>query len=375
MPRIATIAALIAAAAVGWYLATRPPTAEAPKAESRPQPVVLRPAEARPMPVRLTAVGTVQALAVVPVRPRVEGEVVKVHFAEGDEVAEGAPLFSLDARAAEAARRQAEASLLRDRAQLERARADLARYTELLKVGSATQQKLEQATADAAVLEAAVKADQAAIDNARLAIEYAAIRAPVPGRTGAINAKLGSLARPTDALPMVTITRMRPVTVAFSVAESNLPRIRAALAAGAVEASVGSAADPALDVKGRLTFIDSAIDTQTGTIGLKATFANDDTSLWPGQFVTITLVLGTEAEAVTVPAEAVQTGQQGNYVFVPGADNRAELRPVTIDRIVDGVAVIAKGLAAGDKVVVEGQMRLAAGIAIAERGANPPAKP
>lgn len=371
------LAALVLAALAGggWYLSSRPAAPPpAAKTEVRPQPVITHAAETRPMPVRVTAVGNVHALSVVAVRPRVEGEVIKVHFAEGQEVREGEPLFTLDARPAEAARRQAEANLARDRAQLERARADLARYSDLLKSGSATRQKVEQATADVAVLEAAVKADQAAIDTARLNIEYAAIRAPVSGRTGTINAKQGSLAKPSDSQSMVTVTQLRPITVAFSVAESHLPRIRAAMQAGMVEAAVSSAADPALDARGQLSFIDSSIDAATGTIALKATFANDDTRLWPGQFVTVALTLGTEADALTVPAEAVQTGQSGTYVFVVTPDSTAELRPVTVDRQLDGMAVVTKGLAPGDKVVTEGQMRLGPGMKVIERsGDNRPA--
>lgn len=366
--RAIIIVLVLAALGAGlWFVSGRSPSPAPDKAAARPLPVVTRPAEERPVDVRLSAVGNVQAMAVVPVRSRVEGEVVKVHFSEGQEVREGDPLFTLDARAAEAARRQAEAQLARDRAQLERARSDLERYTELLKVGSSTRQKLEQATADVAVLEAAVKADLAAIDTARLSVEYAAIRAPVSGRTGAINAKLGTLAKPGDGQPLVTITQMRPITVAFAVAESHLPRIRAALQSGPPSVAVTSATDPGLDARGMLTFIDSAIDTATGTIGLKATFANEDLRLWPGQFVTATLVLGTEAQALTVPAEAVQTGQTGAFVFVVGPESTAEIRPVAVDRVVDNWAVITKGLAPGDKVVVEGQMRLAPGLKVQEK--------
>lgn len=364
---------LAALGAAGWWLLARPPGAPAAsgapaaKAEARPQPVLARAVEARPMPLRIDAVGTVQATAVVAVRPRVEGTVDKVHFTEGQEVKEGDLLFSLDARAAEATRRQAEANLARDRAQLERARADLQRYSQLIRSGAVAQQRLDQAAADVGVLEASVKAGQAAIESARLSQDYAAIRAPVSGRTGVINAKQGSLAKPGDAQAMVTITPMRPITVAFSVAESRLPAIRAAMAGGAVPALVTSPADPSLAAEGRLSFIDSAIDTTTGTIALKASFANDDLRLWPGQFVSVALTLGVEEAALVVPAEAVQTGQTGPFVFLVTAEATAELRAVSVERSQDGLAVIGKGLAAGDKVVVEGQMRLAPGMRVAEK--------
>lgn len=366
--RFAIAVVAVAALGGGWTVFSHrgapPPAATA---EARPQPVVVRPVEARPMPIRVTAVGNVQSLSVVAVRPRVEGEIIKVHIAEGQEVQDGDPLFTLDFRAAEASRKQAEANLARDKAQLDRAKRDLDRYTTLLQSGSATKQKVEQLTSDVGVYQAAIKADLANIDNARLALDYAFIKAPVAGRTGTINGKLGALAKPGDAQALVTITQLRPITVAFAVAEPNLPRIRAAMAAGPLEVVVTSTADPNLHATGRLTFVDSAIDVATGTIALKATFDNADTGLWPGQFVNATLSLGTEAQALTVPAEAVQTGQGGQYVFAVSADQTAELRPVTVDRIVDGLAVLRGGVAAGDKVVVEGQMRLAPGIKVAEK--------
>ena len=377
--RTAVIAAAFAALiGGGLYLSSR--TNQAPqtaKVDTRPMPVVTRPVAMESTPIRVSAVGNVQPVSVVPVRPRTEGEVIKVHIQEGQEVEAGDILFTLDARQAEAQRRQAEANLASDRAKLERARADLSRYSKLLESGSATRQKFEQATADVAVLEASIKADQAAIDNARLSIDYSAIKALVPGRTGVVNAKLGSLAKPADSQPMVTITQLRPIRVAFSVAESHLPRIRAAMKVGDVPVAVTSNADPGLSATGRLTFIDSAIDTATGTIGLKATFDNADTRLWPGQFVNVALVLGTEDNALTIPAESVQTGQIGTYVFVISENETADIKKVVVDRTVDGKAVIAQGLAAGDKVVIEGQMRLAQGVKVIERGvgAKPAAKP
>jgi|AGTN01.3.fsa_nt_gi RND family efflux transporter, MFP subunit len=375
------LAAVIAAAlGGGWYVFSHRQGAPAASAEARPQPVVTRAVETRPMPVRVTAVGNVLSPSVVPVRPRVEGEIIQVHFTEGQEVREGDPLFTLDYRSAEAAKRQAEANLARDRAQLDRARRDLDRYTQLLASGSATRQKVEQLTSDVGVYQAAIKADLANIDNAKLALDYAFIKAPVAGRTGAINGKLGSLAKPGDSQPLVTITQMRPITVAFSVAETYLPRIRAALGQAPLEVAVTSAADPGLNATGRLTFVDSTIDTATGTIGLKGTFANDDTRLWPGQYVNVALTLGIEDQALVVPAEAVQTGQTGQYLFVVTPEGEADLRAVTVDRFMDGAAVIRSGVHDGEKVVVEGQMRLGPGTRVMEKAAPsssstaPPAK-
>jgi multidrug efflux system membrane fusion protein len=372
--RLLALAALAAAAGAAWWGFSGPSKPPADKAAAPAQPVITRAVEVKPMPVLVSAVGAVQSMAVVSVRTRVEGEVVKQHFAEGQEVRQGDPLFTLDLRPHDAARRQAEANLARDQAQLERARADMKRYSELLKTGNAPVQKVEQATADTRVYEAAVKADMAAIETARLMQEYAQIHAPISGRTGVVAAKPGNLAKPTDAQPMVTLTQLSPIYVSFAVPEYHLPRIRAAKGAGPLPAKVASAADPGLNDSGPVTFIDSAIDQATGTIGLKATLDNAGARLWPGQFVNVTLTLGVEDAALVVPSEAVQTGQSGTYVFVVRPDDTTEIRPVTVDRTVAGEAVVAKGLAAGERVVVDGQMRLGEGTRVAER-APAPAKP
>jgi multidrug efflux system membrane fusion protein len=370
--RLLAVAALLVVGLAGWWLFGPSGNKGPAKQEVRPQPVVVKPVDAKPMPVVINAVGTVQATSVVSVRTRVEGEVMKVHFAEGQDVAQGDPLFTLDLRPAEAVRRQAEAQLARDKAQLERARADLRRYSELLKTGNAPLQKVEQTTADVAVLEAAVKADMAAIETARLTLEYAQIRAPISGRTGVVNAKQGNLAKPADALAMVTITQVKPINVAFSVPERHLSRIRSAQGAGPLAAAVTSAGDASVREIGRVTFIDSAIDATTGTIALKAAFDNADLKLWPGQFVNLALTLGTEAEALAIPSEAIQTGQQGTFVFVVKPDNTAEIRPVTVDRTLAGQAVVTKGLSAGEKVVIDGQMRLGQGTKVVEAGGKGP---
>lgn len=364
---LAVVVLVVVGLAAWWGLAPSGNKGAA-KPEARPQPVVVRPVLAKPMPVVITAVGTVQAQSVVSVRTRVEGEVMKVHFAEGQDVAQGDLLFTLDLRPAEAVRRQVEAQLARDKAQLDRARADLRRYTELLKSGNVPVQKVEQTTADVAVLEAAIKADNAAIETSRLTLEYSQIRAPITGRTGVVNAKQGNLAKPADAQAMVTITQVKPINVAFSVPERHLSRIRAGQGTAPLAATVSSATDPGLKEAGRVTFMDSAIDATTGTIGLKAAFDNAELKLWPGQFVNMALTLGTEAEALTIPVEAIQAGQQGTFVFVVTPDSTAEIRPVTVDRTLAGEAVIAKGLAAGEKVVTDGQMRLGQGTKVAEGG-------
>ncbi len=364
------IALGLAAAGMWWMLSP----SHDPNANKRPsiaQPVTSHPVEARAVPVRVDAVGRVQSLAEVPLRARVDGEIMGVHFAEGDMVKEGQLLFTLDTRQAETVRRTAEANLQRAKAQLVRAQADLERYQKLLKSGSATRQRVEQALSEVGALEGDINASQAAIDSANLHIDFAHVRAPVSGRTGVINFKLGSLARVGDTEPLVTVTQMSPITVAFSVAETHLPRIRQAINRGTLSVTATSGYDKDMRETGTLTFIDSTIDSASGTILLKGTFANDDGRLWPGQFVTASLMLGLEDQALVIPAQAVQMGQQGAYVYVIGPDDTATLRPVTVDREQDGLAVISKGLQAGERVVSEGQMRLAPGTKVQERTETP----
>ena len=368
------IALGLAAAGVWWMLSP----SHDPNANKRPsiaQPVTTQPVEARAVPVRVDAVGRVQSLAEVPLRARVDGEVMGVHFAEGDMVKEGQLLFTLDTRQAETVRRTAEANLQRAKAQLVRAQADLERYQKLLKSGSATRQRVEQALSEVGALEGDINASQAAIDSANLYIDFAHVRAPVNGRTGVINFKLGSLARAGDTQPLVTVTQMSPITVAFSVAETHLPRIRQAINRGTLSVTATSGYDKDMRETGTLTFIDSTIDPASGTILLKGTFANDDGRLWPGQFVTASLMLGLEDQALVIPAQAVQMGQQGAYVYVIGPDDTAALRPVTVDREQDGLAVISKGLQVGERVVSEGQMRLAPGTKVQERTDTPKPQP
>ncbi|HYD31134.1 MAG TPA: efflux RND transporter periplasmic adaptor subunit [Azospirillaceae bacterium] len=335
--------------------------------DARPLPVVIRPVEARPMPVQLTTVGTVQPLATVAVKARIESVVEAVHFTEGQEVKAGDLLFTLDPRPAEAQLRQAEANRDRDLANLERARTDARRYQELLKRDAVARQQYDTAISQANALEATVKADQAAIDAARLTLNYTRITAPMDGRTGAILVRPGNTVRPGDAGALVTLTRIRPISVAFNVAERELAAVRQA-AAGPLTVRATIPGDGAGPAEGRLSFIDSAVDPQSGTIQLKAQFDNTDTRLWPGQYVEVVLVLRVDPQAPTVPVVAVQTSQQGPYVWVVRPDQTVEMRPVTVDRTVDGLSVIAKGLTPGERVVVDGQSRLTPDAKVAERG-------
>jgi membrane fusion protein, multidrug efflux system len=323
-------------------------------------------ARATTVPIQVRAIGTVQPIATVIIKSRIDGQIDGVHFEEGQEVKEGDLLFTLDNRAFQAQLDQTQAILDRDRAQLQRAQLEFKRQGELASRGVASAQKLEEAQTAVKVIEAAIQADQAAMENARINLNYTTIRAPLAGKTGAINLKRGNLVKSNDtttqAVPLVTITQIRPIYVNFNVPERHLADLRTAMASGhRLDVIVAIPDKPHDPTSGALTFIDSQVDVATGTISLKATFSNEDTKLWPGQFVNVTLLLGRQSDALVVPSAAIQIGQNGPYVFVVKADSRVELRRVRIDRTVDDLSIVAEGLIAGERVVTDGQLRLGNG--------------
>jgi len=346
------------------------------------QAVVASVAEDLPTPIQVNAIGTVQSIATVIIKSRVDGQIADVHFEEGQDVKEGDLLFTLDNRSFQAQLAQAEAILQRDRAQLERAQLELKRQTELAGRGVASAQKLEDAQMAEKVLQAAIRANEAAAENARVNLSYTAIRSPITGRTGSVNLKRGNVVKSNDtttnAVPLVTITQLRPIYVSFTIPERHLPDIRAALAdSERLPAVVTMPSQPDKPITGMLTFVDNQVDAATGTIPLKATFANDDIRLWPGQFVNVNLTLGVQAHAVVVPSTTIQIGQNGPYVFVIKDDSTVELRLVRIDRTVGNRTVVASGLAAGERVVVDGQLRLNNGTRVTmarPEGGQPKAK-
>ncbi len=372
--RILVLALLLAVLGAGGYWYARAgggaggPQAAPAGGGARALPVLVQPVEARAVPERLATIGTVQPLATVAVKARVDTAVEGVHFTEGQEVAAGDLLFTLDSRGLEAGLRQAQANLERDRAGLEKARGDVGRYAALLRTYAVARQQYDAAVATADALEATVKADLAAIEAARVALGFTRITAPMDGRTGAVAARPGAMVRAADATPLVTVTQLRPIAVAFSVPERHLPAIRAALATGplAVTAAIPGGGGP--PAEGELSFVDSQVDPQTGTILVKGQFANADTGLWPGQFVEVVLTLRVDPQALTLPDVAVQTGQDGRFVYVVKADDTVEARPVTVARSQDGLAVVAAGVAAGERVVVDGQSRLFPGARVAGPG-------
>jgi membrane fusion protein, multidrug efflux system len=386
MKRLLLATLLVAAVGTGYYYRdyffetaietgpARPPAA---------QPVVASVAAEISAPIEVAAIGNVQSIATVMVKSRIDGEIAQVHFEEGQEVKNGDLLFSLDDRVARAQLQQSEANLERDRAQLRRFQLEVTRQTGLANRGIASAQKLEDVMTSEAVFEATVRASEAAVESARINLNFTTIRAPVTGRTGAVALKRGNVVKAVDTVPtvapMVTITQLRPIYVTFTAPERHLGDLRAALVSGRLPVVVTIPSSPLSPIAGQLTFIDNQVDAATGTISLKATFTNDDARLWPGQFVNVTVTLGVQANALAVPSTAIQVGQNGPYVFVIKPDSTVELRLVRVDRSVTNKTVIAEGLAARERVVVDGQLRLTNGTRVAvqrsEEAPPPKAQP
>lgn len=320
--------------------------------------VTVATAERRDVPVNLRAIGNVEAFASVAVRARVDGQIVAVEFTEGREVGKGAVLFRIDPRPYEAALRQAQANAMRDAAARDQARSQDRRYQELLAKNFVSKEAYAQIATNAATAEATARASQAALENARLNLEYCTIRAPLDGFPGKVLLQAGNMVRASDANPLVVINQVRPVYVNFAVPEQALPEIRRHQAAAPLSAEALDAATGAAIATGRLVFVDNAVDPATGTIRLRAQFTNTDAALWPGQFVNLRLNLYRQAGAVVVPAQAVQNGPDGQYVYLVDADMTAQVRRIGVQRTEGEIAVVADGLAGGELVVTKGQLRL-----------------
>jgi membrane fusion protein, multidrug efflux system len=321
-------------------------------------------AEARDMPVYVTGIGTVQAYNNVTIKSRVDGQIVKVDFTEGQEVKAGDPLFEIDPRPYQAALAQATANKQKDEAQLTSVVADLKRDEELLSHGNQTRQAYDQQKALVGQVQAAIAADQAQIDTAQLNLQYATIRSPIDGRTGARLVDIGNLVHATDNTGLVTITQLRPIFVSFTAPQQQFEKIRQSASDGTVAAEAYAQSGNKQLAAGKLTLIDNQIDQTTGTIHLKAAFDNENEVLWPGEFVNLRLVVGVLKNAVTVPARAIQQGPNGEYLFVIKDDNTVEIRPVHVAETEQDLSAIDKGLAAGEHIVVDGQYRLDQGTRI-----------
>jgi multidrug efflux system membrane fusion protein len=328
-----------------------------------PVPVTVAEVVVASVPREIPAVGIVEASSTVEVVPQVTGVIEAVHFAEGDFVEAGALLFSIDTRPYSATLAVARADAQRNAALLEQARAEAARAEALHREGLTSAQELQRLQADAHALEATRSADRARIEGARLDVQYATVRAPVAGRTGALLKKAGNLVRANDPNPLVVIRALSPVYVRFPVSEQRLGEVRAGLDSGqlAVRATPRGAADTC---NGTVSFLDNSVDPSTGTIALKAIFDNRDQRLWPGQFVDVVLELGRDERAVVAPEAAVQRGQEGSYVYALDGEARVSYRRVEVARTLGARAVIASGLEVGERVVTDGQIRLKDGATV-----------
>jgi len=325
-------------------------------------PVLVMEAPLRDMPRVLRVVGNVAASATVGVKARVTGELVGVHFTEGQDVQEGQPLFTIDPRPFQASLNEAQSRLERDIAQLNKAAEDMKRYGKLVSEGYVSREAYDKAVTDAAALRATVRADEATVESARLQLSYCSITAPIKGRAGAIKADRGNMIKANDDAALLVLDNLQPVYVNFAVPEARLPEILARQRANNLAIQATPAGGES--ASGELTFVDNAVDVRTGTIRLRGTFANENRGLWPGQFVQVALTLGMDRDVVVIPAKAVQSGRNEDFVYIVGDDGKAQVRPVVTDPEEEGQVLVRKGLAKGDRIVLEGQVRLAPGMPV-----------
>jgi len=312
------------------------------------------------MPIEITVIGSAEPYSTVAIRSQITGQLTAVNFKEGDIVQKGQILFELDRRPLEAALEQSQANLQRDMAQAANAEVQATRFQQLVDRGISPREQADTAKTSVVALNATVEADRAALENAKIQLQYATIAAPLTGRTGALMVHQGNLVRANDLTPLVTINEVAPISVAFSIPEARLTELRRYMSRGSL---IVAATPQGSDVSsnGRITFIDNSVDQNTGTIRVKGTFPNQDGRLWPGQFVNVVVTLTTDRAAIVVPSVAVQAGQQGTYVFAVKQDQTVEMRPVTVSRIRGADSVIESGVTPGETVVTDGHLRLVPG--------------
>jgi len=357
---VAVAASLTAAACSGEAVQSTPGSGRGDP-QNPAVPVATALVSEKAIPLELSVIGTAEPYSTVAVRAQITGALTSVNFKEGDDVRKGQVLFTLDRRPLEAALEQARANLQRDTAQAANAKSQAQRYQDLAARGIATKEQVDTTTTAAAALEATLGADRAAVENATVQLQYATISAPISGRTGALMVNEGNLVRANDATPLVVINQVAPIYVSFGIPEARLPELKQYMAQGSVKVEALAPTDDGQPSIGRITFVDNTVDATTGTIRIKGTFANDTRHLWPGQFVNVSVTLTTDPRAVVVPTAAVQTGQQGEYVFVVKPDETVELRTVEVARAVAAESVIKQGLKPGETVVTDGQLRLTPG--------------
>lgn len=326
-------------------------------------PVSVAKAVQKTVPIELTAIGSGEAYSTISIKAQVNAVLEEVHFKQGDFVKQGDLLFTLDARPFQAALDQAQANLARDKAQAELNEVQAERYAKLLDAGVTPKEQYDQVKASAVAQEAAVQADEAAVQAAELQLQYCQIYSPIDGRTGALQVYPGNIVKQNDVPILVVINQITPLYVDFSIPEQYLGPVKKYMALGKLRVDAIAYGDTAAEA-GYLAFVDNTVDSNTGTIKLKAAFANPDHRLWPGQFSTVSLRLAEQEHATVVPSQAVQTGQSGDFIYVVGQDMTAQQRPVKVARTIGAESVISEGVAAGETVVTDGQLRLIPGVKV-----------
>jgi membrane fusion protein, multidrug efflux system len=352
LPLVLAFAVLLALTAF-WLWPRHPPAA----------PVAAVPVDAghavlRDFPVRVDAVGTVQALNLVDVKVRVDGQLARITFREGQDVKAGQVLAQLDQGPLTAQLHQAQAAQRKDQASLDNARIDLARFSKLVGIGATTSQSVDTAKSQVESFVASVAADAALVQSDQLQLDFTTLYAPFTGRVGAREADLGAIVHPADTIGIVTVTQMEPITVLFSVPQDALPEVLANQAKAPLPVKVTSRSGDEALADGVLVFIDSIVDATTGQIKMKASFTNRDRKLWPGELVNAQVLVRTDGQRLAVPSRAMINSQSGTQLYTVAADGAAQLRPVKTGLSVDGMTEILGGVAAGDLVVFDGQSRL-----------------
>lgn len=380
--RSLSIAALVVLIGLGWmyWPAIRPVVTAIPGLSSliggpaetqrpsapRAVPVVTQNVERKSVPRTLDAVGTVQPVASIAIRPRLDSAITEVHVEEGARIKAGDLLFTLDDRALQAQLAQVDAQAAKDEAQLEQARRDLARAEDLLARKISTQVQRDVAATLVRVNEAQLAADKAQQRTLQTQLSYTRIAAPVSGRIGSITAKAGTVVRAADSGVIATINQFDPIYVAFAIPQSSLAALRVAMAKGPVEVEANARAEP---VRGTVAFVENTVDVTTGTVLVKASMPNENEVLWPGAFAQVQLMLGEEPGAVVVPSAAVQIGQDGPFVFAV-ANNKAALKPIKVERTQGELTVVASGVEPGEEIVTDGQLRLVNGAPVSRNTAR-----
>ena len=353
---LGTIAAIVAMHFLG--------SGRAATRENRSQqatPVTAATAVARAVPIQISAIGHIEPIASVDVRPQIDGQIAQVLVKDGQEVQLGDPIIQLDDRQAKAALDQAQGNLARDTAQLAFAQHEATRYQSLLKQSAGSREQMEQATANAEALAGTVQSDQAQVASDTVELSYTTITAPIAGRIGTIALKQGNYVQQSGTTPLAIINQIAPIYVAFSIPDRSVSALKAAMAKGAVGVAVSVPNDPSPPKQGQVAYIENQIDPSSDTLGVHATLPNSDERLWPGQFVNVAVTLRVEPSAIVVPSEAVQAGQNGQFVFVVKPDSTVDPRDVTVGETLGTDSVIDSGLKAGERVVTVGQLRLTPG--------------